>query len=124
MFGFFDLIGKNSKEHCKHYIPHEIFHDKYKEEHPDLKPFQIRNESRKAFGELNDKKRLKIIKQAESNYDSVNRDFKENIFYLIFYFDNIFKATPAPDKLFSSFLNKKELKLLFDSYGMPENVPK
>jgi hypothetical protein len=84
--------------------------EKYKSEHPNEKDFDARKNSRQKFKSLSAKKKLNLIKEAAENYDK-----------------EIEEPTVSPNdikKPFSSYLNKLELKMLLESYGMPRSIPK
>lgn len=110
-------------------MPLEIFMEKHREtadtngsEDSSLSLFV---KLRSMYVALSDKKKLKYIKKAEEQYDSTDVSIIYiNINYLDFIFTlNLFiKLKNKP--LFTSFLSKHEIQLLFESYGMPEIVPK
>lgn len=89
----------------KKFTPFEVFLEKHREEFDPNENLKARNEARTKFKDLSDKKRLKYIKKAESIYDE------------------FYKNSTEEYPLFSTYLNKSELKLLLESYGMPEGVP-
>ncbi|CAF0897620.1 unnamed protein product [Brachionus calyciflorus] len=96
---------ENAKELHKKFTPFDVFLEKHREDFDSTDNLKARNEARSKFKDLNDKKRLKYVKKAETNYDE--------------YYKNSNEERP----LFSTYLNKNELKLLLESYGMPDSVP-
>ena len=98
---------KDKKEACKNFLPITHFIKKAsKEEFEGLPSLVVSNKLRTKYAALPDKKKLKYIKEAEAAFNTF--DFSE---------------IGEPKQLLSTFLRKNELKVLFDSYGLPETVP-
>lgn len=83
--------------------------DKYKNDNPSLSLKDSRLQARKKFQALSNKKKLHLIKEAAENYDKEIDAPTENI---------------SLKKPFANYLTKSEQKLLMESYGMPQTIPK
>ena len=64
--------------------------------------YQAKLDARVQFRNIDEKKRLKFIKQCEELYDQIEH----------------------PNKLLGTLLTKEERQLLFESYGLPKEIPK
>lgn len=97
----------SNKENRLKFAPFEIFFEKNRDEFTEKYStlFIAKTKSRTAYLNLNDKKKLKYIKKAEERYDQ-------------YHFEDNMEVKP----LFSSLLTKADLKLLMDSYGLPETI--
>lgn len=83
---------------------------------------------RNQYNALSDGQMLKYIKQAEKEYDSFDVSFhiyigNNNPVIIIFTIFLIQFERNKERPLFTSFLNKREIKILFNSYELPESVP-
>ena len=82
-------------------------------------------EARTSFSALNNKKLIKLVKEAEKIYDSVIMSFELNFIeknkknFFLYFEKNDTDGRPELTKI----LTKTEMKLLFESYGMPETIP-
>ena len=126
---------KDKKDALKNFIPYTYYLKKFSQEESDKKDLtglNFFNKMRAAFSTLQDKKKLKFIKEAETYYDSFNvstsieLEVNEPVNKKKFEIQLIFKGWNDIGEVkqpFTSFLSKKEARILFDAYGMPEKVP-
>ncbi|RNA21277.1 hypothetical protein BpHYR1_050113 [Brachionus plicatilis] len=87
------------------FVPFDVYFDKHRDDFDQDDNMKAYNDARSKFKSLSDKKKLKYIKKAEFNYDEH------------------YKNSDDERQLLSSYMNKNEMKLLLESYGMPDTVP-
>jgi hypothetical protein len=115
-------------------VPYIHYIKKHPQEESDMKGLSglvYTSKMRTQYTLFSDKKKLKYIKEAEQAYDAFNviylceinlklgDQWVLNVCLFIKGWDEISESKQP----FSAFLNKKEISLLLDSYGMPEPMP-
>ncbi len=101
------------KDAYKNFYPITQFIKKHPQEESDMQEqsaFVYVSKMRTKYTSLPNKKKLKLVKEVEHDYDK-------------FDFSTLGVNSESNKPLFSSFLSKNEAKLLFESYGMPESIP-
>lgn len=100
------ITNKPVKDLRHKFSPFEVYWEKNKDNFSEYTSlFVAKGKAKNSYLNLSEKKKLKLIKIAEKKFDSYK--FEEHL-----------ETRPV----FSSIISRQELKLLLDSYGMPEPV--